>query len=205
MTTSAGIYFFNILDYFATGIPVIFIGFMECVVVSHVYGMENYFNDMKYMTGWTPSSKTRSHISVSLWTISPVLLALVVVVDLVSLIKSSISGSVEDVALPWWALLFGWAVCLGPLLAIPIGMILYVKNYKSYSGKSRTLCHKLKAGLNHTDVYKKNASQSGDYTSSEEFQQIQEKEAEKEAKKAAAKDQTKETTASPTIEPPKTA
>lgn len=205
MTTSAGIYFFNILDYFATGIPVIFIGLMECIVVSHVYGMENYFTDMQYMTGWTPSSKTRSHISVSLWTITPVLLALVVLVDLISLIKGSVSGQVDGVPQPWWALLFGWSVCIGPLLAIPIGMILYVKRYKSASGKKRTFCQKLRIGMKHTDVYKKNATRSGDYTSSEEFHQMQEKEAEKEAKKVSKEQGIKEPVVPPKIELPKTA
>lgn len=176
MTTSAGIFFFNLLDYFATGIPVIFVGLMECIVVSHVYGMENYFSDMRFMTGWTPSSKTQAHVSVSLWTITPVLLALVILVDLISLIRNSISGEVEDFPQPWWALFFGWSVCLGPLLAIPIGMILFVKNYKSSLGKKRGICHKMKKGLKHTDVYKKNAARSGDYSSSEEFAQVQEKE-----------------------------
>lgn len=168
MTTSAGLYFFDLLDYFAAGVPVLFVGALECIVVAHVYGMEDFLSDLKYMTGYTPSAKTRAHFSVALWTLAPLLITLIIIADFVTLVSHSVQGNINEMPFPAWAIALGWFVVLLPLMAVPCGMIRYIRNYKGRPGEKNTFWQKVRAGLKHSQEFKTHATNSGEFASKEQ-------------------------------------
>ncbi|KAI1293823.1 Sodium- and chloride-dependent GABA transporter 2 [Halotydeus destructor] len=165
MTTSAGIYFFEILDYFAAGIPVLFVGFLECIVVAHIYSMEEFLDDLRYMTGYQPSAKTKAHFMVALWTVAPSLIFVIILNDMYSLVVNTSQGIFNGRPTPGWALAIGWLVAFGPLAALPAGMIRYVRSFSPDSKK--TFWEKVKFGLKHSARFKDNAHKSGEFGSKE--------------------------------------
>ena len=44
----------DLLDYYAAGWPYLFIGLTELIIVSYVYGINNYLADLKHMVGFDP-------------------------------------------------------------------------------------------------------------------------------------------------------
>ncbi len=48
-------YVLNLLDYYAATWPYLFIGFAELMIISYVYGFNQYIEDLVEMTGWVNS------------------------------------------------------------------------------------------------------------------------------------------------------
>ncbi|XP_071096648.1 sodium- and chloride-dependent GABA transporter 1-like [Haliotis cracherodii] len=51
LTTEGGVYVFQLLDWYLFSIFLIFCGFMECVVVSWIYGVDRFSDDIQMMIG----------------------------------------------------------------------------------------------------------------------------------------------------------
>lgn len=166
LTTGIGIYLFTIMDFFIAGTPVIMVGLIECLIVSHIYGLEQFLEDLNYMTGYEPGPKTKAHLQVALWTIAPFLLSMLIISDVTSLISNTTKGTINGKINPKWAIAFGWLVAVIPLICIPAGMIRYVKNFKNAPGEKKlSLGQKLRIGLRSTIKYKEQAHKSGTYES----------------------------------------
>ena len=50
----AGVYFWQILDWYAFGVSVIFFGLLECVAFAYVYGVRRISDNIRQMTGKAP-------------------------------------------------------------------------------------------------------------------------------------------------------
>lgn len=167
LTTGAGIYFFTIMDFFIAGTPIIMVGLIECIIVAHIYGLEQFLEDLKFMTGYEPGPKTKAHLEVALWSMAPFLLAMLIIMDMTSLVKNTTKGQINGKHNPKWAIAFGWFVAMVPLIAVPAGMIRYVKNFKDMPGEKKlSVCQKVRIGLRSTIKYKEQAHKSGTYESS---------------------------------------
>merc|ERR1711976_884625 len=54
LTTRGGTFLLELLDYYAASWPYLFIGFCELILVSWVYGINNFLADLKHMIGFNP-------------------------------------------------------------------------------------------------------------------------------------------------------
>ena len=64
----------DLLDYYAAGWPYLFIALVELIIVGHVYGMDNFFQDLNEIFGFSPGHWARTHLSVLYMTISPLII-----------------------------------------------------------------------------------------------------------------------------------
>ena len=63
------------MDNYAAGWPYLFIGFTELIGMYWMYGVRNYYRDLKSMLGFDPGFRWRSHLTVLYGTVSPMLVA----------------------------------------------------------------------------------------------------------------------------------
>ncbi|XP_022258342.1 sodium- and chloride-dependent glycine transporter 2-like [Limulus polyphemus] len=86
LTTNGGVYILEVIDAYAAGWPYMFIGLLECLVVAYVYGVENFLNDLKQMTGWCPGLWVRTHLMTVIMTVSPILICVSMLVKCIMLL-----------------------------------------------------------------------------------------------------------------------
>ena len=116
--TGAGLYFLDIIDHFITNFSLISIGILECVIVGWVFGAKKiriFFNtvsDFKIGVWWDISIKF----------ITPIVLIIILVVQLVKELKIPYEGY------PMWAIYIGWLVVILPLI---IAFLIKQKKVKS--------------------------------------------------------------------------
>jgi len=116
--TGAGLYFLDIIDHFITNFSLISIGILECVIVGWIFGAKKiriFFNtvsDFKIGVWWDISIKF----------ITPIVLIIILVVQLVKELKIPYEGY------PMWAIYIGWLVVILPLI---IAFLIKQKKVKS--------------------------------------------------------------------------
>lgn len=124
--TRGGKYVFEILDYYGSGLPLVYIAVVECIAVMWIYGFKNFAYDIQYMLGrrvglywkltWT-------------WT-SPLVLSFIAIYSLATH-KPLKLGNYD---FPWWADVVGWGVTLTILGQIPIWAIYSIIKQDGSSG-----------------------------------------------------------------------
>merc|ERR1711936_140759 len=62
LTQQGGPYLLDLLDYYAAGWPYLFIGFTELIIIGHVYGIENFVDDLYAITKLNPGMWGKSHL-----------------------------------------------------------------------------------------------------------------------------------------------
>lgn len=116
LTTNGGIYLLEVMDAYAAGWPFLVIGLMELFAVAYCYGMNRFMDDLVTMTGWKPGNWIRSHLLVTIMTISPVVIAFILILSWVNF-KPLVLG---HYVFPMWANAIGWAMALLPICMIPL-------------------------------------------------------------------------------------
>ncbi|UYV64312.1 hypothetical protein LAZ67_3000263 [Cordylochernes scorpioides] len=119
LTTNGGVYILEVMNEYAAGWPFLVIGLMECCVISYIYGITNFFRDLEEMVGWSPGNWVRSHLTVTLMSVSPLLITGILVMQWVEYAPLKIG----NYSFPLWGDLLGWAFALIPLSAIPLAAI----------------------------------------------------------------------------------
>ncbi|XP_057565505.1 sodium-dependent dopamine transporter [Hippopotamus amphibius kiboko] len=110
--TSGGIYVFTLLDHFAAGTSILFGVFMEVIGVAWFYGVWQFSDDIKQMTGQRPSLYWRL-----CWKfISPCFLLFVVAVS----IATSRPPHYGAYVFPEWANALGWTIAASSMSVVPI-------------------------------------------------------------------------------------
>ncbi|XP_065315007.1 sodium- and chloride-dependent glycine transporter 2-like isoform X1 [Gordionus sp. m RMFG-2023] len=51
-TMNGGIYLFSLIDNYSAGWPLLFISLIQCAIVSYIYGIERFLNDIETMLGY---------------------------------------------------------------------------------------------------------------------------------------------------------
>ncbi|XP_006917226.1 sodium-dependent dopamine transporter [Pteropus alecto] len=110
--TNGGIYVFTLLDHFAAGTSILFGVLIEAIGVAWLYGVWQFSDDIKQMTGQRPSLYWRL-----CWKfVSPCFLLFVVVVSVVT----SRPPHYGDYVFPEWANALGWAVAASSMSLVPV-------------------------------------------------------------------------------------
>jgi len=127
LTTRGGGYLLDLLDYYAAGWPYLFIGLTELVIIGHIYGIENFFDDISSMVPKNPGTWVRKYLpSIYFWTktninfiymtMSPLLIAVILVISWASH-EPLKKGTYEY---PAWADGIGFLIAMIAILAVPI-------------------------------------------------------------------------------------
>ncbi|KAK6638401.1 hypothetical protein RUM44_008830 [Polyplax serrata] len=120
-----GIFFFQLIDHYAASISIMYLSFFELIAISWFYGYRRLRNNLREMTGETPSLYFRF-----CWCIAAP--AFIMAVWIFSLIDYE-PPTYREYRYPPWAEGLGWGIASMSLVCIPVFSI-YV--YFSSEGKS---------------------------------------------------------------------
>ncbi|XP_037385569.1 sodium-dependent dopamine transporter [Talpa occidentalis] len=110
--TNGGIYVFTLLDHFAAGTSILFGVLIEAIGVAWFYGVRQFSEDIKQMTGQRPSLYWRL-----CWKfVSPCFLLFVVVVSIVTFRPPHYGTYI----FPEWANTLGWTIAASSMSMVPI-------------------------------------------------------------------------------------
>lgn len=111
LVTQAGMYIFQILDWYAAVLAATLIGFLECVVLSYIYGVNQLFKDIEMMMGKKPCLWWK----ISWCFTTPVLMLALLIYSCINLVPPSYG----EYRYPGWAIVFGWMVSMCSVIPIP--------------------------------------------------------------------------------------
>uniref|UniRef100_I3N4B5 Transporter n=1 Tax=Ictidomys tridecemlineatus TaxID=43179 RepID=I3N4B5_ICTTR len=110
--TNGGIYVFTLLDHFAAGTSILFGVLIEAIGVAWFYGVRQFSEDIKQMTGQRPSLYWRLCWKL----VSPCFLLFVVVVSIVTFRPPHYGAYV----FPAWANALGWVIATSSMAMVPL-------------------------------------------------------------------------------------
>ncbi|CAG2180417.1 unnamed protein product [Oppiella nova] len=154
LCTNAGIYILTLMDTYAAGIPCLIVGLLEIFIVAYIYGISNFFADLKHMTGWKPSTLIRSHIVVMITTCSPIAIIIILYKEVFGLLFDEEVITYGKYIYPPWAQWVGWSLALISMAAIPLGVIQHIVQVFT----SGNIIQNLKCSLRPTKLWSQNAS-----------------------------------------------
>ncbi|XP_033960737.1 sodium- and chloride-dependent GABA transporter 2-like [Pseudochaenichthys georgianus] len=117
MVTEGGLYVFLLFDYYAcSGIPFMIFAILECVCVGWIYGADRYYDNIKEMIGYYPSSLMKY-----CWKfITPCLCVGTLIFSLVKFSPLKYNNTYEY---PWWGFAIGMVLALSSVLLTPLWII----------------------------------------------------------------------------------
>ncbi|KAK7106618.1 sodium- and chloride-dependent glycine transporter 1-like isoform X2 [Littorina saxatilis] len=129
-----GMYVLQLFDNYAATYSLLFIGLVECVALSWVYGTERFFDDIELMLGDRPGR---------IWAISwkfvaPIALAVILIFTCVNFTPTTYG----DYSFPGWADGIGLILTLSSILAIPGVAIFKIVKERQTNGGSFLQCAK---------------------------------------------------------------
>ncbi|XP_040613671.1 sodium-dependent dopamine transporter isoform X2 [Mesocricetus auratus] len=110
--SAGGIYVFTLLDHFAAGTSILFGVLIEAIGVAWFYGVQQFSDDIKQMTGQRPNLYWRLCWKL----VSPCFLLYVVVVSIVTFRPPHYG----DYIFPDWANALGWIIATSSMAMVPI-------------------------------------------------------------------------------------
>ena len=69
------------MDYYAAGWPYLFIGFCELIIIGHVYGIENFVDDLYAITRVEFNQWMRTHFYFIYQTLSPAIIGVILLIS----------------------------------------------------------------------------------------------------------------------------
>ncbi|KAL9967788.1 hypothetical protein ACROYT_G026081 [Oculina patagonica] len=113
--TNGGIYVFNLFDSFSAGLSLLFIVFLELIVVAWIYGADRFSRDVEDMIGH-PLSKWW----LICWKyISPLMVLGILMFSLIKYTRIKY----EDYVYPPWGEAVGWLITVASILFVPLLII----------------------------------------------------------------------------------
>ena len=61
----------DLLDYYAAGWPYLFIGLTELIIISYVYGIQNFLDDLYHIMKFNPGTWAKTNFMFIYMTLSP--------------------------------------------------------------------------------------------------------------------------------------
>ncbi|XP_070829692.1 sodium- and chloride-dependent GABA transporter 2-like [Chaetodon trifascialis] len=110
MVTEGGLYVFLLFDYYAcTGIPIMFFAILEAICVGWIFGADRYYNKIKDMIGYYPSSYMKY-----CWRFfTPLVCAVILLVSLMMFTPLKYNNTYQY---PWWGYAIGIFLALSSVL-----------------------------------------------------------------------------------------
>lgn len=121
--TKGGMYLLQLMDNYAASFSALIIGFFEVFVISWIYGIERFLEDIKFMLGKYPFHYQYWRIIYRF--VVPLMITFILVFSLIDMRPTEYG----DYVFPGWATGLGWAISCLSVSAIPI--VLVVKVYKA--------------------------------------------------------------------------
>ncbi|XP_070554260.1 sodium- and chloride-dependent glycine transporter 1-like [Ptychodera flava] len=118
MVTRGGMYVLQLMDWYAAGFSLCFVGLMECIVISYVYGIDKYCDDLEAMVGFRPNIYWRISWKFG----APGILGFILMFSLVSYTPCQYGAYVY----PAWADAIGWMIAMLSVLLIPTYAVYYL-------------------------------------------------------------------------------
>lgn len=114
MVTRGGIYVFQIFDYYAaSGMCLLFLCFCECFVVSWIYGVDKFMDNIKEMIGYRPPI----WFAICWKYLAPTLTGSILIMLLIDFKPLKYNDVYE---FPAWATAMGWGLALSSIMQVPI-------------------------------------------------------------------------------------
>ncbi|KAL3857828.1 hypothetical protein ACJMK2_012460 [Sinanodonta woodiana] len=113
--TQGGIYFFQLIDYYAAAMSLMYLAFFEVIAITWIYGAKRLARNVKDMTGVAPSM----FFIVCWYVVSPLLIFGIWMFSLIQFQPFQVAGYVY----PTWATVLGWLIAMMSILCIPACMI----------------------------------------------------------------------------------
>lgn len=113
MVTRGGIYVFQLFDYYAaSGMCLLFLCFCECLVVSWIYGVDKFVDNIKEMIGYKPAV----WFSLCWKYLSPILTGSILIMLLIDVKPLKYNDVYE---FPAWATALGWSMAMSSIIQVP--------------------------------------------------------------------------------------
>nr|WLN44332.1 INE1 [Sinonovacula rivularis] len=113
--TQGGIYFFQLIDYYAAALSLMYLAFFEVIAITWIYGARRLADNVLDITGVPPPT-----LFVICWYfVSPLLIFGIWMFSMVQFKPLSIAGY----EYPGWAQGIGWAIAMASVICIPAGMV----------------------------------------------------------------------------------
>ncbi|XP_043237831.1 sodium-dependent proline transporter-like [Amphibalanus amphitrite] len=119
LTTEGGRYVVDLMDNYAAGWPYLFIGLTELLGMYWLYGITNYYRDLASLVGFNPGFRLKAHITTIYGTVSPLLVALILLLGWINYEPYEVDGYVY----PPYANGIGWAIAMFIIAVVPGGFI----------------------------------------------------------------------------------
>ncbi|XP_033109015.1 sodium- and chloride-dependent glycine transporter 1-like [Anneissia japonica] len=140
LITQGGIYLLTLMNTFSAGLTLLLFGFIECIVISYVYGVERYLQDITAMLGFRPNAYWKYCWMV----VAPLLLMFVIIFTFVSYNPARYG---DDYVFPWWAEMLGWFMTASSIAPVIIYGTFYLCQERG------TLWERLKNSVRHNRLW----------------------------------------------------
>ncbi|XP_067653314.1 sodium- and chloride-dependent glycine transporter 2-like [Haliotis asinina] len=118
-TTEGGMYIFQLIDWYMAAVFLFFAGFLECIVLAWIYGVNRLSADMELMTG----RPTPCFFRVTWRYVTPAMLLIVFISTLTKYVPPTYGNYVY----PDYAASIGWSIAIIP--CIPVVVMMFVTIY----------------------------------------------------------------------------
>lgn len=116
LTTRGGGYLLDLLDYYAASWPYLFIGLCELIIIVHIYGLDNFFDDVYSMAKFNMGPWTKTNVSFIYMTLAPALIGVILIISWSNYVPIT-KGSYQY---PGWANGIGWLIAMTLICAVPV-------------------------------------------------------------------------------------
>lgn len=124
MATKGGMYVLQMMDSYSSTFSALMVGMVEVVVVTWIYGVDNFLDDIKMMLGFYPYPRV-------LWKyVWKYLMPCVVMVILAFTWIDQKPAQYGDYVFPSWANAIGWVLSFSSVTLIPIVAIVKILREK---------------------------------------------------------------------------
>ncbi|KAF2357245.1 Sodium:neurotransmitter symporter [Trinorchestia longiramus] len=138
MTTKAGMYVLNIMDSYSSTFSALMVGAIEVLVVTWIYGVDNFLEDIKLMLGKYPYPRVFWRY---VWKFGMPLMVLCILAGTFLFYEAPSYG---DYHFPRWARIVGWILSFSSVALIPIVALVQIsRETGSLQERIRKLCRPL--------------------------------------------------------------
>lgn len=116
LTTGGGRFVLELVDFYVPGWPFLFIALCELIIVSYIYGLDNFQNDIKAMIGIELSPWGKTHFNFVFYSLSPIVLFFLLILSWAQY-EPLTSGSY---VFPVWANGLGWTIAMLAIIPVPL-------------------------------------------------------------------------------------
>ncbi|XP_060076351.1 sodium- and chloride-dependent glycine transporter 2-like [Ylistrum balloti] len=134
LATQAGVYIFQLIDWYASVFCIFFMSFLECVIIGWLYGAERFSRDVEIMTG----SPVPVIIRISWCLVTPVIMIILIIIALSKYEEPTYKGYMY----PSYTSVLGTFICLAAVIPLPIVTCLdIIRTPGTFTQRIKSLIH----------------------------------------------------------------